>query len=145
MPLRPSHCAAKPPPPSRRRRHAVTTSDYDYSMCQGPIKQRARAEKCLYKGTTCTPWHIKVLLLFGGGRFGCGRLSGARPGCWWLSVYGHEGRPVTAYTAVWPTAPTGPKNGRMGGVVGSGQYRGAVVRQLLENQNTKGHWCPVDG
>ena len=71
-------------------------------MCQGPIKQRARAEKCLYKGTTCTPWHIKVLLLFGGGRIGCGRLSGARPGCWWLSVYGHEGRPVTAYTAVWP-------------------------------------------
>ena len=72
--------------------------------------------------------------------------SSARPSFWWLSVYGHDGRPVTAYTAVWPTAPTGPKNGRMGGGgVGSGQYRGAVVRQLLENQNTKGHWCPVDG
>ena len=41
--------------------------------------------------------------------------------------------------------PTELKNGRMGGGVGSGQYRGAVVRQLLENQNTKGHWCPVDG
>ena len=43
-------------------------------------------------------------------------------------------------------------NGRLmggGGSDGRGQqrrlHRGAVVRQLLENQNTKGHWCPVDG
>ena len=122
------------------------------SLCQGPIKQRARAEKCLYKGTTCTPWHIKVLLSFGGWavakQWQCigGGGGGAR---WWLSVYyGQHTASNCQYCHTAITCQHGHKwaNGwRCRGSERQAALRVVVVRQLLENQNTKGHWCPVDG